>query len=60
MVSGWSMWPAAISSGVTNPAAFEIPQGPCCSFVTPTDQRVALYQLTRPQVEEHFVGRFDF
>ena len=39
---------------------FEIPQGPCCSFVTPKGQRVALYQLTRPQVEEHFLGRFDF
>jgi hypothetical protein len=41
-------------------ATFEIPQGPCCSFVTPTGQRVALYQLTRPEVESHFVGRFDF
>ena len=39
---------------------FEIPQGPCCSFVSPAGHRVALYQLTRPQVEEHFAGRFDF
>ena len=23
---------------------FEIPQGPCCSFVTPKSQRVALYE----------------
>jgi len=39
---------------------FEIPQGPSCSFVSPTGHRVALYQLTRPNVEEHFAGRFDF
>jgi hypothetical protein len=39
---------------------FEIPQGPCCSFVSPNGQRVALYQRTRPDVEQHFVGRFDF
>ena len=41
-------------------ATFEIPQGPCCSFVSPAGHRVALYQLTRPNVEEHFAGRFDF
>ena len=39
---------------------FEIPQGPCCSFVSPKGQRVALYQRTRPDVEQHFIGRFDF
>jgi hypothetical protein len=48
------------SRGWEKEGTFEIPQGPCCSFVTPKGQRVALYQLTRPQVEEHFVGRFDF
>ena len=41
-------------------ATFEIPQGPCCSFVTPRGQRVALYQRTRPDVASHFVGRRDF
>lgn len=41
-------------------STFEIPQGPCCSFVTPNGQRVALYQRTRPDAESHFVGRFDF
>ena len=51
---------ALASRGWEKEGTFEIPQGPCCSFVTPTGQRVALYQLTRPQVEEHFVGRFDF
>lgn len=51
---------ALAAKGWEKEGTFEIPQGPCCSFVTPKGQRVALYQLTRPQVEEHFVGRFDF
>jgi len=48
------------ANGWVKESTFEIPQGPCCSFVSPAGHRVALYQLTRPQVEEHFVGRFDF
>jgi hypothetical protein len=39
---------------------FEIPHGPCCSFHTPGGQRIALYQLTRPEAARHFEGRFDF
>ena len=38
----------------------EIPQGPCCSFQTPGGHRIALYQLTRPEVVAHFNGRRDF
>lgn len=38
----------------------EIPHGPCCSFETPGGHRVALYQLTRPEVADHFEGRRDF
>jgi hypothetical protein len=38
----------------------QIPHGPCCSFRTPGDHRVALYQLTRPEVADHFQGRRDF
>jgi hypothetical protein len=38
----------------------EIPQGPVCSFRTPGGHRVALYQLTRPEVGRHFEGRRDF
>jgi len=38
----------------------EIPMGPCCSFTTPSDQRIAIYELTRPDVASHFDGRFDF
>lgn len=39
---------------------FEIPHGPCCSFRTPGGQRVALYQLTRPEAAAGFEGRVDF
>jgi hypothetical protein len=38
----------------------EIPMGPCCSFKTPGGQRIAVYELARPQVAEHFLGRRDF
>ena len=38
----------------------EIPMGPCCSFKTPGGQRIAVYELSRPQVAEHFLGRRDF
>jgi hypothetical protein len=46
--------------GWDSEGTFEIPQGPCCSFRTPGGHRVALYQLTRPQVAVHFEGRRDF
>jgi hypothetical protein len=39
---------------------FEIPHGPCCSFETPGGHRIAVYQLTRPEVDDHFGGRRDF
>lgn len=38
----------------------EIPQGPCCSFRAPGGHRIAVYQRTRPEVEDHFLGRRDF
>ena len=38
----------------------EIPMGPCCSFVSPRGLRIALYELTRPGVADHFEGRKDF
>src|SRR5437867_8297495 len=40
--------------GLGRHATFEIPHGPCCSFRTPGGHRVALYQLTRPEVAAHF------
>ena len=38
----------------------EIPHGPVCSFTTPDGHRLAIYQLARPEVGEHFEGRRDF
>jgi len=46
--------------GGTPEHTLEIPHGPCCSFTTPGGHRVALYELTRPGVAEHFDGRRDF
>jgi len=40
--------------------SLEIPHGPCGSFATPGGQRVAIYELARPEVAEHFLGRMDF
>ena len=49
------------SRGWTPGHTLEIPQGPVCSFTAPGGQRLAIYQLTRPGVEEaNFVGRRDF
>ena len=48
------------SRGWTPEGTFEIPQGPCCSMRTPGGHRIALYQLTRPEVATHFEGRRDF
>jgi hypothetical protein len=38
----------------------EIPMGPCCSFTTRGGHRIAVYELTRPEVADHFLGRRDF
>jgi hypothetical protein len=38
----------------------EIPHGPCHTFRAPGGHRIALYQLTRPEVASHFEGRHDF
>ncbi len=49
-----------VSRGWERAGTFEIPHGPCCSFTTPGDHRIALYQLTRPEAARHFDGRRDF
>jgi hypothetical protein len=38
----------------------EIPMGPCFSFTAPGGHRVAVYELSRPGVADHFEGRKDF
>ena len=48
------------SKGWKRGRSVDIPHGPCISFTTPGGQRVAVYQLTRPEVVDHFVGRMDF
>jgi hypothetical protein len=54
--------------GLRREHTFEIPHGPICSFEAPGSapgsgpggHRVAVYQLTRPEVAAHFEGRRDF
>jgi hypothetical protein len=46
--------------GLERQRVLEIPYGPCCSIGTPGGHRIAVYQLTRPEVGEHFSGRVDF
>jgi hypothetical protein len=46
--------------GWTRGDTFEIPHGPICSFETPGNHDLAIYELTRPDVGRHFEGRFDF
>ena len=38
----------------------ELPLGPGATFRTPGGQRLGVYELTRPEVNEHFAGRSDF
>ena len=49
-----------IERGWQDSGRLEIPSGPCVSFQSVGGQRIALYQRTRPEVEEHFAGRRDF
>ena len=52
---------AELSSRGFDPGpSFGIPHGPCRSFRTAGGHRVAIYELTRPAVAEHFAGRRDF
>jgi len=46
--------------GWTRQDGIEIPHGPLCSFIAPGGQRIAVYELARPEAEEHFAGRRDF
>jgi hypothetical protein len=39
---------------------FGIPPGPCAEMTTPGGHRVAIYELTRPEVPERLAGRRDF
>ena len=41
-------------------ARFRIPHGPGAELITPGPQRLALYELTRPEVAQRISGRRDF
>lgn len=38
----------------------ELPMGPAFSFTAPGGQRIAVYEATRADVLDHFIGRNDF
>lgn len=40
-------------------AAFEIPNGPCCTFRDPAGVRFGIYENQRPEIPEGFAGRID-
>jgi hypothetical protein len=46
--------------GVEIGARFEIPHGPGVELVSPGPQRLALYELTRPEAPERLANRRDF
>jgi hypothetical protein len=46
--------------GVEICARFEIPHGPAIELVSPGPQRLALYELTRPDAPERLANRRDF
>jgi hypothetical protein len=47
------------ADGIVEIHELEIPHGPCASFHAPGGQRFAVYELSRPQAAESFVGRID-
>jgi hypothetical protein len=49
-----------VAHGWQRQPTLEIPQGPCCSLRTLGGHRIALYQLTRPEVASRFDRRRDF
>ena len=46
--------------GLAIEARFGIPHGPCATLRAPGGQRLAIYELTRPQADGRFAGRHDF
>ena len=46
--------------GLDVEARFEIPYRPCAAFRAPGGQRLALYELARPEVQARLAGRRDF
>jgi hypothetical protein len=47
------------ATGVADLHELEIPHGPCAAFRAPGGQRLAVYELTRPEADGFFTGRMD-
>lgn len=47
------------AGGARELVELEIPHGPCASFRAEGGQRYAVYELVRPEANEHFAGRID-
>jgi hypothetical protein len=47
------------ANGLSDVVELEIPHGPCASLRAPGGQRFAVYELVRPGVDAHFMGRID-
>ncbi|MFN2608445.1 MAG: VOC family protein [Acidimicrobiales bacterium] len=50
---------AALREQGVAPMELEIPHGPCASFPAPGGQRLAVYELVRPEAVGYFAGRVD-
>ena len=50
---------AALRAAGVELEELEIPHGPCATFRAVGDQRLAVYELTRPEANQHFTGRID-
>ena len=46
--------------GLKKPVRVELPIGPAATFTVGGGHRVAVYEGSRPQVLQHFLGRKDF
>src|SRR5919201_5189652 len=46
--------------GLDTGPRFGFPHGPCVEFRAPSGQRIAVYELTRPEADAHLEGRRDF
>jgi hypothetical protein len=51
---------ALAARGVDVAARFDIPHGPAAELVMPGPQRIALFELTRPETAKRIQGRRDF
>jgi len=50
---------AALRAKGVDLTELEIPHGPCASFTAEGGQRLAIYELVRPEAAAHFNGRID-